>query len=110
MGTTRVELFTEEQNRLATLFKAIGHPARVAILQYLLGVEGCINGSLVNELGMAQSTISQHLSVLKNAGLIQGTLDGTRTNYCIDPEGWNQSCHLLGGLLEPLPTRNNDCC
>jgi DNA-binding transcriptional ArsR family regulator len=90
MGLTKAEIFSEKQNRLATMFKALGHPARVAILQHIIKSDACICGDLVGELGLAQPTISQHLKELKNAGLIQGTIEGTSVCYCIDPKVWKQ--------------------
>jgi len=88
MGTTKSEIFTAQQNELAKQLKAIAHPARVAILQYLIKTNACVCGSIVNELGLAQATISQHLKELKNAGLIQGTIDGVSVCYCIEPNAW----------------------
>ncbi len=89
MGITKSNLFTEEQNELALLAKAFAHPARIAILEYLLKANQCINSDLVNELGLAQATISQHLKELKQIGLIQGTVEGTSMCYCINTEVWN---------------------
>src|SRR4030088_2735486 len=88
MGLTKTEIFTIKQNRLATMLKALAHPARIAILQHLIKTDTCICGSLVEELGLAQATISQHLKELKNAGLIQGTIDGVSVCYCIEPKAW----------------------
>src|SRR5690554_7015652 len=76
MGVTKTNLFTTEQNELAKVAKALAHPARVAILQHLLKTNTCINGDLVQELGLAQATISQHLRELKEIGIIQGTIEG----------------------------------
>jgi predicted transcriptional regulator len=76
MGLTKTEIFTAEQNRLAIMLKAMAHPARIAILQHIINANACICGDLVDELGLAQATISQHLKELKNAGLIQGTIEG----------------------------------
>ncbi len=90
MGLTKTEIFTDKQNKLAVMLKAIAHPARIAIIQYLVKSQACICGDLVEELGLAQATISQHLKELKNAGLIQGTIDGTSVCYCIDPKVWKQ--------------------
>jgi len=89
MGITKSDLFTEEQNELALLAKAFAHPARIAILEYLLKSNQCINSDLVVELGLAQATISQHLKELKSIGLIQGTVEGTSMCYCINTEVWN---------------------
>lgn len=90
MGVTQVHLFTEEQNKMAQLAKAIAHPARIAILEHMIKTKSCINGDLVLEIGLAQATISQHLRELKEAGIIQGTIEGNRVNYCIHPENWNE--------------------
>ncbi|HRO69381.1 MAG TPA: metalloregulator ArsR/SmtB family transcription factor [Chitinophagaceae bacterium] len=90
MGLTKTEIFSEKQNKLARMMKALAHPARIAIIQHLVKANACICGDLVDELGLAQATISQHLKELKNAGLIQGTIDGTSVCYCIDPKVWNQ--------------------
>lgn len=84
MGITKSDLFTERQNRLAMLAKAMGHPARIAIIDYLLKVNACICTDIVNELPLAQPTVSQHLKELKNAGLIKGNIEGTAICYCID--------------------------
>ncbi|MFT5819457.1 MAG: putative transcriptional regulator [Crocinitomix sp.] len=88
MGLTKTDLFTTEQNELAVLAKCLAHPARIAILQHLLKADACINSDLVQELGLAQATISQHLKELKAIGLIKGTIDGVSMNYCINPEVW----------------------
>ncbi len=88
MGLTKSEIFTTEQNRLATMLKALAHPARIAILQQLIKTDACVCGSLVDELGLAQATISQHLKELKNAGIIQGTIEGVSVCYCIEPNAW----------------------
>ena len=90
MGTTKTEIFTEKQNKLAMMMKALGHPARIAILQHLIKSRECICGDLVEQLGLAQATVSQHLKELKNVGLIKGTIDGTSVCYCIDGRVWNQ--------------------
>jgi DNA-binding transcriptional ArsR family regulator len=90
MGVTKSEIFTDKQNRLAGMMKALAHPARVAIIQHLIKANACICGDLVGELGLAQPTISQHLKELKQAGLIQGTIEGTSVCYCIEPKVWAQ--------------------
>lgn len=90
MGLTKSEIFTDEQNKLASLFKVLGHPARVAILQHIINQKACICNDLVEELGLAQATISQHLKELKNSGIIQGTIEGKSVCYCIDEGAWKQ--------------------
>jgi DNA-binding transcriptional ArsR family regulator len=96
MGLTKSEIFTDKQNRLARLMKALAHPARIAIVQHLIKANACINGDLVEELGLAQPTISQHLKELKNAGLIQGTIEGTSVCYCIEPKAWAMFLKEIG--------------
>src|SRR5690606_15138486 len=98
MGVTKTEIFTKEQNQLAVMLKALAHPARIAILQEIIKMKSCICGSLVEELGLAQATISQHLRELKNAGLIQGTIEGVSICYCINPEIWHQLESELAGF------------
>jgi predicted transcriptional regulator len=84
MGASKTEHFSAGQNELAILFKAIAHPARIAIIEYLLKTDTCICGDIVNELPLAQPTVSQHLKELKNAGIIKGTIEGTAICYCIN--------------------------
>lgn len=84
MGATKTEHFTEQQNQIATIAKALGHPARIAIIEYLLKVNECICGDIVNELPLAQPTVSQHLKELKNAGIIKGNIEGNSICYCIN--------------------------
>jgi predicted transcriptional regulator len=109
MGLTRTEIFSTEQNQLATLLKALAHPARIAILQRILASNTCICGDLVGELGLAQATISQHLKELKTAGIIQGTIEGVSVCYCINPVTWKlietQMCAFLGAYKQEA-----DCC
>ena len=84
MGVSKTESFTDEQNELANLFKAMSHPARIAIIQYLLSVDSCICGDIVNVLPLAQPTVSQHLAALKKANIIKGTIEGTAICYCLN--------------------------
>ncbi|MEJ5993112.1 metalloregulator ArsR/SmtB family transcription factor [Pedobacter sp. Du54] len=99
MGITKTEIFTDEQNQLSTLLKAIAHPARIAILQQIISANACICGELVDELGLAQATISQHLKELKNAGIIQGTIEGVKVCYCIEPNSWAILTKLFGDFM-----------
>ncbi|AWV99228.1 ArsR/SmtB family transcription factor [Arcticibacterium luteifluviistationis] len=99
MGITKTDLFTKEQNELAKVAKAFSHPARVAILEYLLAANACINGDLVQELGLAQATISQHLRELKDIGIIQGTIEGVSMSYCIQPERWEAINQLFSNMF-----------
>ncbi|WCM42626.1 metalloregulator ArsR/SmtB family transcription factor [Flavobacterium sp. CBA20B-1] len=88
MGVTKTEIFNEQQNRLAAIFKALAHPARIAIIQHIMKQNACICNDLVEELGLAQATISQHLRELKSMGIIKGTIEGTSVCYCIDETVW----------------------
>ena len=111
MGVTKTELFTDLQNELAISAKAFAHPARVAIIQYLLKTNACINGDLVQELGLAQATISQHLRELKEAGIIQGTIEGSRVNYCINPVRWSEIKDQFNSLFDQYNScSDGDCC
>jgi ArsR family transcriptional regulator, arsenate/arsenite/antimonite-responsive transcriptional repressor len=88
----------EADQELAVLTKAVGHPARVAILRLLTRREGCVCGDIVDELPLAQSTVSQHLKVLKEAGLVKGEIDGPRVCYCVEPHALRRFKALVGGL------------
>jgi len=109
MGLTKTEIFTEEQNALAVMLKAVAHPARIAILQQIIKANACICGDLVEELGLAQATISQHLKELKNAGLIQGTIDGVSVCYCIEPKAWAKLEKELSHLFQSY-NNPKTCC
>lgn len=109
MGTTKSEIYTAEQNKLATQLKAIAHPARIAILQELIKVNACICGDLVTELGLAQATISQHLKELKSAGLIQGTIEGASVCYCIEPKAWKNLQQEMQDLFGSYKGDSNCC-
>ncbi len=109
MGLTKTEKFTSEQNQIAKFAKVLGHPARIAILQQLLKTNSCICGDLVEEIGLAQSTISQHLKELKKVGLIQGTIEGTSVCYCINKENWKVIETALAKLFASLDN-NLSCC
>ena len=108
MGLTKSEIFTAEQNQLASLFKVLAHPARVAILQYITRQETCICNDLVEELGLAQATISQHLKELKNARIIQGTIDGKSVCYCINNEVWQKITADINVFFDKVD--NTNCC
>ncbi|OXB08510.1 transcriptional regulator [Flavobacterium plurextorum] len=110
MGTTKSDHFTESQNELASLTKALGHPARIAILEYLLKVNSCICGDIVNELPLSQPTISQHLKELKNAGLIKGSIEGNTICYCINEVGFEKIKGFLNIVTLHLEKRKNECC
>ena len=107
MGASKTDHFTDTQNRIAALAKALGHPARVAIIDYLLTVDTCICGDIVNELPLAQPTVSQHLKELKNAGIIKGSIEGTSICYCIDDQALE---YLQGYFTKILTKKPGNCC
>lgn len=110
MGLSKTSLFTKKQNELAAMAKALAHPARIAILEHLLKTNTCVCGSLVETLGLAQPTISQHLKELKQVGLIQGNISGTSVCYCIDPKVWAEYRGFFTMFFKELPELNNNCC
>ena len=110
MGATKTEHFTDEQNAIATLAKALGHPARVAIIEYLMKVDTCICGDIVNELPLAQPTVSQHLKELKNAGLIKGSVEGNAICYCIDEKSLTKLQSYFATISDNLEKKKSNCC
>ena len=110
MGATKTEHFTDKQNEIATLAKAIAHPARIAIMEYLLKTDNCICGDIVNELPLAQPTVSQHLKELKNAGLIKGNIEGNAICYCIDEVALKKLQTYFVSLFTKLEIKNSNCC
>jgi predicted transcriptional regulator len=109
MGTTKSDLFTKQQNELASMAKAIAHPARIAILQYLVKKNACVCGDIVGELGLAQATTSQHLKELKNAGIIHGNIEGASVCYCINPKVWKQYKEFFNGFFREIEPASNCC-
>ncbi|WP_234108575.1 MULTISPECIES: ArsR/SmtB family transcription factor [Chryseobacterium] len=110
MGVTKTENFTQEQNEIATFLKALAHPARIAIIEYLLSVDSCICNDIVDEVKLAQPTVSQHLKELKNAGIIQGEIDGKSICYCINPENLRKLEHFVNGLFQKIHQQNGGLC
>lgn len=108
MGLTKTEGFTKSQLELAAFAKALAHPARIAILQFLATQKTCICGDIVNELPLSQSTVSQHLKELKNVGLIKGDVDGPSVCYCIDERAWQKAKSVMAELFRNYDPRN--CC
>ena len=108
MGITKSDKFTEEQNELALIAKSFAHPARVAILEYLLKADSCVCGDLVLEIKLAQATVSQHLKELKTLGLIKGTISGPSTCYCIDEDKWAYVNDKFASFF--APSSNKKCC
>ena len=110
MGVTKSEKFTDAQNQVARMAKALAHPARIAIIEYLFSIDSCVCGDIVNEIGLAQSTISQHLKELKTVGLIKGSVEGTSVCYCIDHQNWLLMKNLLSPILNLDAATLNKCC
>src|SRR5512144_2948852 len=110
MGVHKKEEVTQKEHNLAAFAKAMSHPARIAILKVLAQKNECICGEIVDVLPLAQSTVSQHLKELKNAGLIQGTLDGPRSCYCINWKAFEKFTNDIGSLFLNLKTKNEKAC
>lgn len=110
MGATKAESFSGEQNDIATIAKALGHPARIAIIEYLISVDACICGDIVNELPLAQPTVSQHLKELKNAGIIKGSVEGNAICYCIEEKTLNKLQKYFEDITAKLKSKNSECC
>jgi len=110
MGLTKTQNYTEEQLQLSKMMKVMGHPARIAILQSIIKTKTCVCGGLVTEIGLAQSTVSQHLKELKSVGLIQGTIEGTSMCYCINVDSWNELNKQTNNLFHSANGKDLDCC
>ena len=108
MGITKSHIFTSKDNKLAQYAKALGHPARISILKFLIKKQACICGDIVDELPLSQSTVSQHLKELKDAGLIKGDIDGAKVCYCIDETEWQKAKTYLNQIFESY--KGNNCC
>ncbi len=106
MGTTKTEIFSETQNELADILKVLGHPARIAILQYIGAQNACICNDIVEEVGLAQPTISQHLKELKRIGLIEGEIEGNRMCYCISMDRWQEIRAMVNTFFKENGTGN----
>jgi len=110
MGYSKTEYFNEEQNQMANMFKAMGHPARIAIIGHLLQVKTCICGDIVNVLPLAQATISQHLKELKKAGIIKGKISGSAICYCIEDKAIHHLALYFENISQQLEANKNSCC
>jgi ArsR family transcriptional regulator, arsenate/arsenite/antimonite-responsive transcriptional repressor len=110
MVQSKTELFDKELAELAVLFKALAHPARLRILQFLAETQTCITGDISDELPLGRTTVNQHLKELRNAGLIQGHIDGVKTKYCLEPQKIKKLKALLTGFLEELEPANDFVC
>jgi ArsR family transcriptional regulator len=110
MAQAKTEEFTSKQNKAATMLKALGHPARVAIVEYLIKFDSCVCGDIVDRLPLAQATVSQHLKALKEAGIIQGTVEGTSVCYCIDVKAVQFLKAYFITLADRIEQQNQTCC
>lgn len=110
MGITKSDFFSEKQNNLANQLKALAHPARIAIIEFLLKTDSCICGDIVNELPLSQATVSQHLRELKQAGIIKGNIEGNAICYCIDQEAFSKLTTEIVAYNEALIQKNKQCC
>ncbi len=110
MPITKSTYFSGEQNQLANIAKALGHPARIGILQVLIRMDRCVCNDIVMQLPLAQATISQHLKVLKEAGLVQGDISPNKSCYCIDPKGWKMAQQWLGTLFATYQGEGEEAC
>ena len=109
MGATKTSEFNAKEIKLAKYAKALAHPARIAILQFLTKQQSCMCGDIVEELPLSQSTVSQHLKELKEAGLIKGEIEGARVCYCIDEKQWKAAQAWLNQLFDAYKT-GQGCC
>lgn len=107
MGVSKTQLFDTEQNELARVAKVLAHPARVAILQYISRQDACICSDLVEETGLAQATISQHLAEIKKIGLLRGNFEGKNLCYCIDKARWDDLQDLFSLFFSRISAQ---CC
>ncbi|MBI1306815.1 MAG: metalloregulator ArsR/SmtB family transcription factor [Bacteroidetes bacterium] len=110
MGLSKAEHFSEKHNQISGLAKALAHPARIAILEYLMKTNACVCGDIVNELPLAQPTVSQHLKELKLAGFIKGNIEGNAINYCINQGAVDDLLKFLSGVASHAECLKNNCC
>jgi DNA-binding transcriptional ArsR family regulator len=110
MGKAKTEEFTVRDAKIARYAKALAHPARVAILRLLASKKSCVCGAIVDELPLSQSTVSQHLKELKDAGLVKGDIDGASICYCINNEEWEKASAALSTLFSVYDPRDRNCC
>jgi DNA-binding transcriptional ArsR family regulator len=110
MGTTKTAEYSLKELSIAKYAKALSHPARIAILNLLLKKQTCICGDIVDDLPLSQSTVSQHLKELKEAGLIKGNIDGASVCYCIDEKEWRKAQKQMNDLFEKIVIKSASCC
>jgi DNA-binding transcriptional ArsR family regulator len=110
MGISKSSHFNEQQNSLANIAKALGHPARLAIVEFLLQQKECVCGDFVSELPLAQATVSQHLKELKTAGIIKGNIEGNSICYCLNEETIAEFISFLSNITTTISNQRNQCC
>ena len=110
MGATKSSEFTTSTNRKAQLFKALGHPARIAIVEHLLEVKKCIGVEIIEELPLSYTTVFQHLRELKNVGIIKGNIEGNSICYCLDSEVMLEINEYVSAIFEKNNYNNLKCC
>ena len=106
MGSSKTQLFSAHHNKLASMAKALAHPARIAILEYLIKKGTCVCGDIVDELPLSQATVSQHLKAMKEAGILRGEVDGPYRCYCVDMD----QCKALSASILTLFNDMKSCC
>jgi len=107
MGASKVDIYSNEINKIATIAKVFSHPARVAILQYISKQQACICNDIVDEIGLAQATISQHLKVINDAGLLDGTFEGKSLCYCLNVNRFQELQSIFNSFFNQ--TKSNCC-
>ena len=110
MVVSKTELFTEVLQERANLFKALAHPARLQILQFVAETKTCISGDISEELPLSRTTVNQHLKELKDSGLIQGHVEGVKTNYCLDYAKVEEMKKIVLEFLNEIEIPENFCC
>lgn len=110
MGRTKSHVFKKDSLRLAELAKALSHPARIEIIRLLIGRKECVCGSIVSDIPLSQSTVSQHLKVLKSCGFIKGEIDGASVCYCLDEKNWAAAYKELKKFFKSANKTFPECC
>jgi predicted transcriptional regulator len=106
---TKLQLFEKELQEMATIYKVLSHPARLAILKYLSETKTCISGNISNELPLSRTTVHQHLTELKKINIIQGEIEGVKTNYCLNPKIVKQIKEKVIGFLDEIDIEDMMC-
>ena len=110
MGYTKTDLFDPKLNSNAVLFKSLAHPARLAILQYLAEIKVCMTRDISDELPLSRTTVNQHLTELKKAGIIQGTVDGVKVNYCLNHQKIKEIEKIVNCFFKEIDCDSNYKC